>query len=326
MNYQKFMPGDRLIVHWFGLSDFARLVANYVSHGEDMPIGAFLELFRGFSSRAKASAVREALPAQVRRLSDLDDYDVRSLYYEMRNVVKEPSHNVLGSPIGKQHLVGALRRSYGSFAAGRHWYATAKTTLNGAPAVVEAAVVETTQDWDVHIGINHSPTYTDPLSENYLYHTSGNLEISGYGIKGFLQDSRAYNYDTKTAVAVHITAAAPTTLDAGKTRMSVSGEDFEEALEKVLWSVSKDLYKESKKRERDAAAAERDAERRLEADNKRSSSKRIPKFEACFEVMEEAYAYATGNESLPTTARDLYYAVRNRIERFGYDADELSDN
>jgi hypothetical protein len=39
--------------------------------------------------------------------------------------------------------------------------------------------------------------------------------------------------------------------------------------------------------------------------------------------MQEAYMFSTGNEALPTFARDLYYAVRNRIERFGYDADEL---
>jgi hypothetical protein len=89
---------------------------------------------------------------------------------------------------------------------------------------------------------------------------------------------------------------------------------------KALWSVSKDLYKEAKKRERDAAAAERDAERRARQQAKRQ----INKAEACYEVMEEAYAYSTGNETLPTTARDLYYAVRNRIERFGYDADELA--
>ena len=85
--------------------------------------------------------------------------------------------------------------------------------------------------------------------------------------------------------------------------------------------VSKDLSKEAKKRDKDAAAAERDAERRARQD---ASPKRINKADACYEDMEEAYAFSTGNESLPTTARDLYYAVRNRIERFGYDGDELA--
>ena len=33
--------------------------------------------------------------------------------------------------------------------------------------------------------------------------------------------------------------------------------------------------------------------------------------------------FSTGDEALPTLTRDLYYAVRNRIERFGCDADEL---
>jgi hypothetical protein len=87
----------------------------------------------------------------------------------------------------------------------------------------------------------------------------------------------------------------------------------------ALVAATQILYKEGCQRIKNAHKQARDADRR-----ERQLGKRIPKVDACFKVMEEAYAYSTGDEALPTSARDLYYAVRNRIERFGYDADELA--
>jgi hypothetical protein len=323
VSYKKFMPNNPLVVHWFGMGDFARLVKHLVSHGKgDMPLGEFLKDFRGFSSRAKASKVRKSV-SDVRTLADLTDEGIETLYREMCVVAKEPTHNVLGSAIGEAHLVGALHRFHGEPGyRGRSWYKTLKTHLNGALAIVEVAVVETQRAGGVYIGINHSPTYADPLAETYLFHKSSAGEVSGFGIKGFLRDARVIGHLNSAAVAVHITAAAPTTLDRGKTRLSVDDSSgMVEALEKALWSTSKVLYKEAKRRERDAAAAERDTKRRIRQSER--EERRITQAEACYQVMEEAYAYSTGNEALPTTVRDLYYAVRNRIKRFGYDADEL---
>jgi hypothetical protein len=107
-----------------------------------MHLGEFLVQFRGFSARAKARSARASVPA-ARKLSDLSDADILSLFDSMRAEVKEPSHNVLGSPIGKDRLVGALHRCYGAGFAGRAWYRAIKTEINAAPAAVEAAVVET---------------------------------------------------------------------------------------------------------------------------------------------------------------------------------------
>jgi hypothetical protein len=315
--YKKFMPDDLLVVHWFDARSFTRLVHSYVSHGEDMPLGEFLGKFRGFTSKPKASAARRAVP-DARKLSDLSDDGAAALFGAMCSQVKEPSHKVLGDPLGERHLVGSLRKLYSY--GGRSWYKSIKTHLNSAPAVLEAAVVETGVRGALFIGLNNSPAYADPLADQYLSYSTQSELISGVGIEGFLKDAKVKPGEG-VVVAVHIMAAAPATTDRGKTRLALDpGCPFAEDLTKALWSVSKDLYKEAKKRERDAAAAERDAERRARQQAKRQ----INKAEACYEVMEEAYAYSTGNETLPTTARDLYYAVRNRIERFGYDADELA--
>jgi len=325
-DYDKFDAGSLLVVHWFSEGDFVRLVKHLVGHGKgETAIGTFLKDFRGFSARAKAAGVRRELPAGRGTLADLSDEDIAVLYRAMCKAVKEPSHNVLGSPLGEAHLVGALRRFHEEpdVRPGRAWHKVFKTTLNGAPAIVEAAVLEANVG-DLYVGLNHSPTYSDPLADTYLVHSNSKGTIEGFGIRGFLQDASVMGHFGSAAVAVHITAAAPTTLDRGKTRLSVDDPEFEEAVEKALWSVGKELYEEAKKRERDAAAAEREHERALKRWDQKT--KRITKADACYRVMWEAYLYSTGNESLPTMARDLYYAVRNRIESFGYDADELGYN
>ena len=165
--YRKFMPDDLLVVHWYDVRSFTRLIRSYVSHGEDMPLGEFLAKFRGFTSRPKAGATRRVVP-DARRISDLSDDDVRALFGAMCSQVKAPSHAVLGDPLGEGHLVGALRNFYGG---GRAWYKRIKTSLNGVPAVVEAAVVETSGAYEgsqLFVGLNHTPTYSDPLAEAYI--------------------------------------------------------------------------------------------------------------------------------------------------------------
>ena len=337
MEYRKFMPDDPLVVHWFDIQSFTRLIRAYVREGDDLPLGQFIKKFRGFSSRAKAASAREAVP-DARKLSDLSDGAVAGLFAAMWRAVKEPSHKVLGNPLGEEHMVGALRRIYGSDEDKRSWYSKPiKTTLNDAPALVEAVVLEVENDVEVFeaargtifspngdrlfVGLNHSPTYEDPLGDVYITHPSDNVSVSGWGIRGFLRDAKVLGQvELSHVAAVHITAAAPATTDFGKTTLNLDDDDLAEALATALWKVSKDIHKEARARERDAARAERDAERRVRQQLKPS----LNKAEACYEVMWEAYVFSTGDEALPTMARDLYYSVRNRIERFGYDADELA--
>jgi hypothetical protein len=329
--YKKFKPTDPLVIHWYDARSFERLVLNLIEHGNgSMHLSQFLRDFRGFSNSGKAKEAAAFVP-YIRTLSDFKENQeaIRILLDAMQAVVKEPTHNVLGSPVGKEHLRSRLAQFYGGVK--RTWYKNVKTALNGAPAVVEVLVAETEEPGEVFYGINHSPTYEDPVAGACL---SGATEAEGpigYGALGFLKAAYAFRGDDyyaedinaqNTAAVVHIIAAAPATLDRGKTRLSVADDwGFQYDLALALWTVTKTLHKEAKKRGRDAAAALRAARRR-----DREHERRIPKANACFDVMEEAYAYSTGDEALPTSVRDLYYAVRNRIERFGYDADELAYN
>jgi len=74
-SYQKFLPSDPLVVHWFDGPAFTRLIRNYVSHGDDMHLGEFLAKFRGFSAkprrapRGRGCPVRANSPASPTRTS-----------------------------------------------------------------------------------------------------------------------------------------------------------------------------------------------------------------------------------------------------------------
>ena len=81
-------------------------------------------------------------------------------------------------------------------------------------------------------------------------------------------------------------------------------------ISKALWKVTKTLYKEEEKRRKDAARQQR-ADR-----DRRSATRETSLIDAVFAVMEEAVAKATGNGSLPTSARNLFYQVRSLIQRY----------
>jgi hypothetical protein len=321
--YRKFTAEDPLVIHWFDKGSFLKLIRAYVRADDDLPTGQFIKLFRGFSSRAKAKAAREVV-GDARHISELSDADAKALLEVMQEEAQVPNHKALGQPLGLDHLVGSLKEMYPSAARHRrHWYSKAiRTTLNRARAIVEAAAVEL-QEGDalsapLYLGLNHSPLYEDPMSDIRITSPAQDIDTRGYGIKGYLQDARALDYAHPFAIAVHIIAAAPFIVDFAKTRFSLDSVEFVDAVGTALGRITKQISKEARARERDAAKAAREAERQ-DRDEKPS----VTKEQACFAVMQEAYMFSTGNEALPTFARDLYYAVRKRIERFGYDADEL---
>src|SRR5215213_9700728 len=319
--YRKFTARDPLVIHWFDKGSFLKLIRAYVRAGDDLPTGQFIKLFRGFSSRTKAKAAREIV-GDARHISELSDTAAKALLEVMQHEASAPNHKAIGQALGLDHLVGSLKEMYPSHR--RHWYSKQiKTTLNGAPAIVEAAILELDEGSDatppLFIGLNHPPLYEDPMSEIRVASPALGIDTRGYGIKGFLQMAEALAPEHPLAIAVHIIAAAPFTVDFAKTRLSLDSVEFVDAVGTALGRVTKQITKEARARERDAAKAPREAERQ-DRDEKPS----VTKEQACYAVMQEAYMFSTGDESLPTLTRDLYYAVRNRIERFGYDADELT--
>jgi hypothetical protein len=327
---KKYVPTDPTSPHWYDRAAFERLVYSHIAHarngGEDILLRDFLRQFKGLSATKKAKAICEHLP-NFKTLSDFGDSpgpEVARLLSLMKGQADPPSHATLGY-VGKEHFEQRFKAFYGGLR--RFGYKKITGQLgNGLPYVFEFAIGEVDDAiGDVFFGVNYSPTFGDPLADLRL----ATDEIQATGVEEFLEDAFAHpKYATvgdpkspMTAVAAHIITPAPLFLDQGKTRLEgfFSGHDAHQDSQRIaraMFSQLKPYYKEGKRRVKDATAAKRAAEP--------DKDTRISKAAACYEVLYEAYLYATGDESLPTTVRDLYYAVRNRIERFGYAADELT--
>src|SRR5215211_6965498 len=89
LEYKKFTARDPLVIHWFDNPSFLRLIQAYIRAEDDMAVGQFIKLFRGFSSRAKAKNAREIV-ADARKISDLSESDTKALLGVMQSEAKEP--------------------------------------------------------------------------------------------------------------------------------------------------------------------------------------------------------------------------------------------
>jgi len=117
-------------------------------------------------------------------------------------------------------------------------------------------------------------------------------------------------------VAVHIVCPVLEFADRGKTRFDAP-RWMADPIAEALWKTTKALYADEKKRENDAANAKRQADAR-EAREERARRAELPKEmsqkDAVFLVMQAAWEHATGQGAYRVSKRNLYYAVRDRIQ------------
>ncbi len=307
--WRKFLPTDATSPYWYDDQSFERLVFAYVETdkeaGRSRTLRDFVREFRGLTSTRKAKSVCDEFPS-IARLADLEQRPdgVRPLLDAMRLHAAEPSHDVLGA-VGEEHFRQRLNAAYG---VKRIWYDRKRGfTRDGVPFVFEVALAETEECGRVHIGVNHSPSYDDPLASTTL--RAGDLVAQG--IEGFLQRAHAHPYEgegvVNTALAAHLICPSLNFLDRGKTR--VVGAGMEADIAAALWRVARTLYKEGERQRRGRVRQEREsgrARRGLEYTQR----------DAVFTVLEDAWKHATGDGKYPVSARSLYYAVRPLIQAY----------
>jgi hypothetical protein len=285
---------------------FSHIAAAKQPRGTDLLLRDFVRQFRNLSRNDKAQAVCAALPG-VTHLSDFDEMHataVRLLHTQMCQVGKAPSPDVLGE-VGEAHMRHCFDDWYG---VKRFWYDARKTSHEGVPCVVEVAMAETVEGGDLWTGINFSPTFETPCAQTAFRFD----KFEAYGLTGALARlSTLPRHEGNTAVAVHIVCPTLEFLDKGKTRLKVP-DWMADLLTKALWGAGKTLYREAEQREKDEAKAEREAKAR-----EREETRTFPTMtrkEAVFAVMQEGWRIATGDGQYPTSARWLYYPVRNLIQ------------
>jgi DNA topoisomerase VI subunit B len=311
--WRKFLPTDLTSPWWYTEEALARLVFAHIAavregRVKDLTLRDFVRQFRGLTSTARAKAVCDRLSG-VRRLTDLEKSPelVPVLLAAMKENTKPAGPEALGW-CGEEHFRRRFEQLYG---VQRYWYKRITGDVGGVPYVIEAAVAETRRDGSLFTGVNHSPTFEDPLASTEI----GCEEFSSYGVAGFLNRASCHPFSmyehVPCAVAFHLVCPALDFLDRAKTRLRVP-EQIARDTAKALWSVCKTLYQEAKRRERDAARAARQAREREKALQRQEWTIK----EVVFAVLPRALQKATGGGQYPVSARTLYYQVRPLMQEY----------
>lgn len=313
--WRKFLPTDLISPWWYTEEALSRLVFAHINafrqgQTKDLTLRDFVRQFRGLSGTAKAKAVCERLQG-IARLSDFEERPdlVSVLLSAMKEHSRPAGAEVLGW-CGEEHFRARFEQLYG---VKRYWYKRVTGDVGGVPYVVEAALAETDQAGGLFVGVNFSPAFEDPLASTYL----PGPEFAAYGVAGFLSRARCHpvpgwEWERKrhVAAAFHLVSPALDFLDRAKTRLRVP-EKVAQDVGRALWAVCKTIYREERRRERDAARAERVEREREKALRRREWTLK----EAVFEALPEALERATGGGRYPVSARTLYYQLRPLVQR-----------
>ena len=296
---QKIRPNEPTSAHWYDSGDYEKLV--YLQGDQnDIELGKFVRQFRGLSSTGKAKVITSQLK-DYRLVSDIykDPIAIESMRLAMQSESKPVQPKALGA-IGVNNLLSRLD-------VDRHWYKQVSGMINNIPYVFEILIAESEGARGFYFGVNHSVTFGDFLRQSRI--KAG--ELNGTGIEGAL--SNIVDTD-EHLVIVHLIGIGLPFLDRGKSNLALPPEMIE-SISAAVWSVSKELHKEHKAKQRDIAKWSRE----YEASQKENSNNII---DSVFHVLPDAIQAATDNERLPANVRALYYKVRDAIQK--YTAEELS--
>ena len=303
--------------HWYTPDALYDLVRAYnraqSAGGRDLPIGEFIRNFGGMSARDKERAVKEQLSG-VTRVSDLrgNPDAVTTLLKAMQAEGRQPKPTILGS-IPKEHFRARLDALYG-VVPDRFWHKRDAFEVDGIPWLVEVAVAETERPGSVIYGVNYSPTFGDPTARTLLDGHDGYTS----GATGVLSQAGAMPQrweaaNQNRAAIVHLSCPTPQFADKGKVALEIPKE-VAEKFAGILTSATKALYVSKKRAEKDARAERNRQEQHRKAESRREAGKRVTLKEAVEQVMAEAIAEASDGGRLPFPTRNLFYAVRPRIQ------------
>ena len=238
-SFSKYLPTDWGSPHWYNERALGALIGAHVARAlegdRDMPLGEFIQGFTGLSSPAKASRIRRQLKG-IKHLSDfgrddhqLDRFRVGLLLEAMQAESKPPTHKTLGR-LGADHFEARFTQMYGELPRFGYKHVESYWPKSGLPYIFEFAVAETE---DLHkeahfFGVNHSPTFSDPLRGSSLV----GPKYNAFGTTDFLKEGYAHpkwrtsddpGPEAFTAVALHFITPAPMFTGKGKTGLDLGG-------------------------------------------------------------------------------------------------------
>ncbi len=166
---------------------------------------------------------------------------------------------------------------------------------DGLPFVLELALgvhEEDNEDGrEIVAGVNWSPALECPFDE--LVYLLGEMRI---------------DENDPVTLIVHLAIPRPDFTDRGKGQISLPTV-VAEALEKCVRSVGKRWKEEKRQADRDG----RLHQQQIDNMRKAKRQKKLDLKQAAYQVMEDAYMHASGNNKDPANARQIMYSARPRV-------------
>jgi hypothetical protein len=257
-------------------------------HGEQTKITVYeyARTFQGLTNKKIVSPIIDVLNLSGARVSDIynDRAKVTALHSAMKVASKPIQHKHLGA-IGETNLLARLEN------VTRNAYRKIEGLIDGVPYVFEVLIAECSDREGEFLGVNHSPTYKDFLSDCYFRVD----KVSGFGIRG-LMDSVIDR--TKYTFICHLIGIGLNFKDKGKTSVELP-DSVQNEIAAAIVQVGKSIKRGSSNVVQ------------FEGENKTVSFKK-----AVVSVLPDAIAKATDNNRLPANVRSVYYKVREFIQEF----------
>jgi hypothetical protein len=293
--WKKWLPSMKTSPHWYTPEQLRGLIAAYIANERARSVRDFVAEFHGLQGTLARKAILEKAGltgASVRDLVTGDDVDpeaVQRLLLAMQAGARPVKPKVLG--VVGQHVEASLARAGIEPESIRRPRCVAGVA-DGLPFVLEVAFgihdSEHQRRREVIAGVNWSPVLESPFPQ----------------LPALLGEARVDANDPVTFV-VHLACARPGFTDRGKGRLPLPPA-IADALEKLVRLATRGWHESKRQADREDRLSEQQLERLRKARRKDTYSLKA----AAYEVMEEAYLQASGDNTYPANARQVMYAAR----------------
>jgi DNA topoisomerase VI subunit B len=308
-SWTKWLPSQPESPHWYSVENFSNRIADEIAHaekrGKEITVRDFANRFRGLSSTGRRAEICEAIDASNTPLRDFFTRGrgaVTDLLTAMQATSTPVKPRDLGV-IGRDNIQACMAAVAD---ADTFHYRAAPLVVDRMPYMIEVGFAYGSDLERRHLvmGLNFSPA------------------IGGFPFRQLVDVfiEQHVSADDPVALFVHIATPRFNFTDKGKAAVKLPDQVAAKAVELVTQTTTK-WKKQYEAEIRTSSAALRRAER-LARQEKRGLSKK----DAAYSVIERAYMEASSANTLPATARQVYYPSRRMMLPLIKEGEDVDDN
>ena len=287
-NQAKWTPAMPLVCHWYDLNDFIGLMARTLHKNPDTTVNNFLSQFDGLKAPPKQKEVCDNAGIVSRDGMNqfvIDGKVDRQAAGRVLDAMNATARYIKPAKLGTLDLDHAK-----AIIEGDIQHRAFKGIAEALPFTIDVFFLD-----------NAPFSFVKPvLCLNNSVLINGRIE----SLHNTMWEIKAEREDN-IWLFIHIACPKFNFMGKGKNTVQLPGEMFER-LKAGIVSVTKEFTKKKKKIERERA-------KRYKEERPRPKREAMSQIEAAFQVMEAAYMKASANNTLPTQARQVYYAARPKI-------------